>query len=188
MSRMSSSATVVAVGAIGATVGLAAGDGDCARANPPLAASSTRIAASPDGREREWFPMSHRCLLARVSKNRLSAGTYGSPVTSSRESTASLVEGSPEFGEAFLGVLLKPRPDLRVQRVEFNQFARLGVLHGQQADRGQCDFVRVLNPHRHQIMPPMGLPHRAPQDTECRVLISAGLEIGNQKRHGATRA
>ena len=81
----------VVVGGLAATVGWAPAAGDCAR---PFAAGGQPYdqRRKLDGWKREWFALPHCCcLLSRVSKNRLSAGTYGSPVTSSRESTASLL-------------------------------------------------------------------------------------------------
>ena len=153
----------------------------------PLAASSTISAASLMAEDVNGL----QCLIVvvslRGSRRRLERGHVRFARDKFQGINRLAVERSPEFGQAFLGVLLKPRPDLRVERVEFDQFAGLGVLHGQHADVGQRDFVRVLNPHRHQIVPPMRLPHRAPQAAERRVLISARLEIGNQKHDGAAR-
>ena len=55
----------------------------------------------------------------------------------------------------------------------------------QRQQRQQRDFVRILTRTATKIMPPMRLAHRAPQDRQRRILISAGLEIGNQEQHGA---
>ena len=62
----------------------------------------------------------------------------------------------PQFLSVLVGQLRKVVPDVSACRVQFNLFARLGVLDGEESDIGQFPFPGIVDGNGNHIVVPVG--------------------------------